>query len=403
MVTQSLPQVGVVGKPNVGKSTFFAAATMIDVKIAPYPFTTVEPNIGVGHVRIRCVCTELGVKDNPRNSICIEGNRLIPIELIDVAGLVPGAWQGRGLGNQFLDHLRRASALIHVVDASGGTDEEGRITRPGSRDPMLDVEFLENEVTMWIVQIMRKDWDKMARLVDYAKKPLIGVLYDHLSGLGISEAMISATLVELSLDKKPLHSWSEDDLKQFIELLRRRSKPIVIAANKIDVPEAEDNVRRMMKELGDKVVPTSAEAELALRKAANKGLIKYVPGDPSFTVIAKDLPQPQRAALDKIADLMRRWGGTGVTQAINKTVLDVLGMVAVYPVADEKRFTDTEGRVLPDVVLVPGDYTVLDLARSIHSDVASKAMFAIDAVTGKRLGLDARVWHRAVIRIVTSK
>jgi len=393
----------VVGKPNVGKSTFFAAATMIDVKIAPYPFTTVEPNIGVGHVRIRCVCTELGVKDNPRNSICIEGNRLIPIELIDVAGLVPGAWQGRGLGNQFLDPLRRASALIHVVDASGGTDEEGRITRPGSRDSMLDVEFLENEVTMWIVQIMRKDWDKMARLVDYAKKPLIGVLYDHLSGLGISEAMISATLVELSLDKKPLHSWSEDDLKQFIELLRRRSKPIVIAANKIDVPEAEDNVRRMMKELGDKVVPTSAEAELALRKAANKGLIKYVPGDPSFTVIAKDLPQPQRAALDKIADLMRRWGGTGVTQAINKTVLDVLGMVAVYPVADEKRFTDTEGRVLPDVVLVPGDYTVLDLARSIHSDVASKAMFAIDAVTGKRLGLDARVWHRAVIRIVTSK
>ena len=290
-----------------------------------------------------------------------------------------------------------------MVDASGGTDEEGRITRPGSRDPMLDVEFLENEVTMWIVQIMRKDWDKMARLVDYAKKPLIGVLYDHLSGLGISEAMISATLVELSLDKKPLHSWSEDDLKQFIELLRRRSKPIVIAANKIDVPEAEDNVRRMMKELGDKVVPTSAEAELALRKAANKGLIKYVPGDPSFTVIAKDLPQPQRAALDKIADLMKRWGGTGVTQAINKTVLDVLGMVAVYPVADEKRFTDTEGRVLPDVVLVPGDYTVLDLARSIHSDVASKAMFAIDAVTGKRLGLDARVWHRAVIRIVTSK
>jgi len=140
-----------------------------------------------------------------------------------------------------------------------------------------------------------------------------------------------------------------------------------------------------------------------LRKAANKGLIKYVPGDPSFTVIAKDLPQPQRAALDKIADLMKRWGGTGVTQAINKTVLDVLGMVAVYPVADEKRFTDTEGRVLPDVVLVPGDYTVLDLARSIHSDVASKAMFAIDAVTGKRLGLDARVWHRAVIRIVTSK
>ncbi len=225
---------------------------------------------------------------------------------------------------------------------------------------MLDVEFLEGEVTMWMIQIMRKDWDKMARLVDYAKKPLVGgVLYDHLSGLGISEAVISATLVELGLDKKPpLHSWSEDDLRQFMGLLRSRSKPMVIAANKIDVPEAEDNVKRMMKELGDRVIPTSAEAELALRKAAGKGLVKYIPGDPSFEVVARDLPQAQRAALDRIADLMRRWGGgTGVVQAINKTVLGVLGMVAVYPVADEKRFTDTEGRVLPDVVLVPGGIT----------------------------------------------
>ncbi|MEM4201360.1 MAG: GTPase, partial [Nitrososphaerales archaeon] len=111
--------VGIVGKPNTGKSTFFNAATLMNVPMANYPFTTIQPNYGVAYLRKDCVCKRLNVKDNPVNSVCVNGVRLIPVKLVDVAGLVPGASQGRGLGNKFLDDLRQADALIHVVDASG--------------------------------------------------------------------------------------------------------------------------------------------------------------------------------------------------------------------------------------------------------------------------------------------
>ncbi|MCG2879831.1 MAG: redox-regulated ATPase YchF [Vulcanisaeta sp.] len=405
MSLKSHVQVGIVGKPNVGKSTFFAAATMIDVKIAPYPFTTIEPNVGIGYVRIPCVCRDLGVKDNPRNSICIEGNRFIPVELIDVAGLVPGAWQGRGLGNQFLDHLRRAPVLIHVVDMAGVTDEEGRLVRPGTHDPLVDIEFLNNEVVMWMVQMLSKDWDKLVRLVDYAKKPLTEVLYERFSGLGITQSQVNDALTKLGLDKKPLGRWSNDDIKEFVSMLRELGKPMVIAANKMDIPEAEDNYRRVVKEVGNRyrIVPVSADYELALRRAAKANLIKYIPGDDDFEIISNNLTKAQREALEKIRDFMHKWGGTGVVKALNTAVFDVLGMIAVYPVADEKRFTDTEGNVLPDVLLLPRDATVLDLARAIHSEIAEKAVTAVDAVSGKRLGVNSRLWHRAVIKIYVSK
>jgi len=402
---QSHVQIGIVGKPNVGKSTFFAAATMIDVKIAPYPFTTIEPNVGIGYVRIPCVCRDLGVKDNPRNSICIEGNRFIPVELIDVAGLVPGAWQGRGLGNQFLDHLRRAPVLIHVVDMAGATDEEGRLIKPGSHDPLTDIEFLTNEVVMWMVQMLTKDWDKLVRLVDYAKKPLLDTLYDRFSGLGITQAQINDALVKLDLDKKPLGKWGGDDIKGFVSMLRELSKPMVIAANKMDIPEAEDNYKRVVKEVGNryKIIPTSADYELALRRASKANLVKYIPGDDDFEIISSNLSKAQKDALEKIKDFMHRWGGTGIMKALNTAVFDVLGMIAVYPVADERRFTDTEGNVLPDVLLLPKDATVLDLARAIHSEIAEKAVTGVDAISGRRLGVNSRLWHRAVVRIYVSR
>ncbi|RLE69051.1 MAG: redox-regulated ATPase YchF, partial [Thermoprotei archaeon] len=162
-------QVGIVGKPNTGKSTFFSAATLIDVKIASYPFTTINSNRGISYVSIKCVCKEMGVKDNPRNSKCIDGIRFIPIELIDVAGLVPDAWKGRGLGNRFLDELRQANILIHVIDASGSTDIEGKRVKPGSHYPGEDILFLEREIDMWIFSILKKEWKAISRRLDRDK------------------------------------------------------------------------------------------------------------------------------------------------------------------------------------------------------------------------------------------
>jgi len=224
-----------------------------------------------------------------------------------------------------------------------------------------------------------------------------------LSGLGITRAIIEDALNQLSLLNKPPHLWGDDALMDFVRYVRAVGKPMVIAANKADIPEAEDNIKRMMRELKNyRVIPTSADAELALRRAANKGLIRYIPGSQDFTVTSNLTPE-QSKALERIRDIMRKWGGTGVVKALNTAVFDVLGMIAVYPVADEKRLTDTEGRVLPDVYLLPRNATVLDLASAIHSDIAKRAMFAVDALSGRRIGLSDRLQHRSVIRIVTSK
>lgn len=393
-------QIGVVGKPNTGKSTFFAAATLIDVKRAPYPFTTINPNIGIGYVKLKCVCEELGVKDNPRNSICVNGWRFAPVELIDVAGLVPGAWEGRGLGNMFLDHLRRAPVLLHVVDAAGATDEEGRPVKPGSHDPLEDVEFLEREIVMWMYQILGKEWERVAKLIDLQKN--FEELYSRLSGLGVRREVVQRAIEELGLSSKRASQWSKDDLLQLVKRLREMSKPMVIVANKADLDPAEDNIKRMMRELEPryKVVPASAEAELALRKAAKAGLVEYTPGEGDFKVVGALKPE-QEKALEYIREkVLKRWGSTGVQKAIDTAVFDVMGMIAVFPVENEKKFSDHQGNVLPDVYLVPGSTTAREFAYMIHTDLGEKFVAAVDARTGRRIGADEKLAHRMVIKIV---
>jgi ribosome-binding ATPase YchF (GTP1/OBG family) len=396
-------QVGVVGKPNTGKSTFFAAATLLDVKRAPYPFTTIEPNVGVGHVKVRCVCRDLGVVDNPRNSVCIEGWRFVPVELVDVAGLVPGAWQGRGLGNMFLDHVRRASVLIHVVDASGSTDEEGRVVKPGSHDPVQDVIFFEREFEMWMYQVVSRDWERLSKTIEYTRK--FDELYSRFAGLGIKPQVVQQVVEELGLSGKRIAQWSQDDLMSLVREARRASKPILIAANKADLPTAPENIKRLTEQFKGRyvVVPTSAEAELALRKAAKAGLIKYIPGSSSFEVVGRLTPE-QRKALDYIEEnVLKRYGSTGVQDALDKAVFELLGMIAVFPVENEKKLTDSKGNVLPDVYLVHRDSTARDLAYEIHTELGEKFAFAIDALSGRRLGSDEKLSHRMIVKIVTAR
>lgn len=398
MVVISRVQIGIVGKPNAGKSTFFAAATMRDVKIGPIPFTTVEPNVGVGYVRRECPCREL--KCNPKSYAVLEGVCYIPVELIDVAGLVPGAWQGRGLGNQFLDHIRRAPALLHIVDASGSTDEEGRITKPGSRNPLDDVIFLEREIDMWLISIIKKDWDKIIRFSEYGKKNLSDVLLEKLGGLGYERGQVEAALEAAGLARKPPSKWRDEDFLGFVERLRS-TRPMVIVANKVDLPEGEEGYKGLRKALPNRiVVPASAEAELALRRAAAKGLIRYKPGDPDFDVLGR-LTGQQLAALEKIRELMKKFGGTGVTAAINAAVFDVLKYVVVYPVEDERSLSDKSGNILPDALLVPGEATARDVAYLIHSEVGERFAAAVDAATGRRLSAESRVRDGLMIKILT--
>jgi hypothetical protein len=387
----------------VGKSTFFSAATLATVEIANYPFTTIKPNRGIGYLRTQCVCRELNVKDNPVNSVCIDGVRLIPVELVDTAGLVPDAWQGRGLGNQFLDEVRRADALIHIVDAAGSTDLEGRLVKPGTHDPLEDVRFLEREITMWIVQILKRDWLKIARTVESSQTDLFSALEERLSGLSINRRHISAALRKTGLPADKPMAWNDEEFFGFVDILRTVSKPMLIAANKIDVSPAEENVERL-KETGYTVIPCCAEAELALRRAAEKGLIRYLPGDKDFEV--KDpasLIDRQKKALEIVRDKVLQHRTTGVQEAINTAFFKLLNMIVVYTVEDAERLSDHNGRVLPDARLVPKGTTAKELAYIIHTDLGENFIHAVDAKTRMRRGEDHVLQDRDVISIISAK
>ncbi len=396
--------LGVVGKPNTGKSTFFSAATLAAAEIANYPFTTIKPNRGVGYVRTPCVHKDFKVKDNPRNSLCLDGTRLVPVELIDIAGIVPGAWEGRGLGNQFLDEIRRADALIHVVDASGGTDCEGKVCKPGEHDPLEDVQFLEREITMWMITILKKDWPKIARTAEADKKGIAIPLEERLTGLGIRRQQVAEAIKRSNLNVDKPATWTDEDFYKFIDNLRRISKPMLIVANKIDLPSAQANLERM-KKLNYIVIPCSAEAELALRRAAEKQLIEYKPGDTNFKIAQPEKLSPgQIKALEAIHEkVLAKNGSTGIQEAMNMAYFKLLNMITVYPVEDLEHLSDHNGRVLPDTYLVPQGTTAHQFAYIIHTELGESFIYAVDARDKRKIGEDAILKDRDVISIVSAK
>ena len=396
--------VGVVGKPNVGKSTFFAAATLKDVPIADYPFTTIQPNMGVAYLRTQCVCKDLGVKDTPRNSLCIDGVRLIPVKLVDVAGLVEGASQGRGLGNQFLDDVRQADALIQVVDASGSTDLEGRKVAPGSNDPVKDIEMVEREFDLWVFGILKKDWERQSRSLEQTGGKVVEHLANRLTGLSVTFGDVEQVVLHLKLrTEKPSH-WTDEELMQFVMGIRRLTKPSLIAANKADLPAAFPNIERL-KQTGRTVVACASEAELLLRRASEHGLVNYTPGDRGFVVPSPERLSPaQKNALGMVDEwVMKVYGGTGVQEAINAAYFGLLNAIVVFPVEDETKLSDKGGKVLPDAYVMKGGSTALDLARTVHSELAEGFLYAIDARTGKRLAGDHKLGNRDVVKIVSTK
>ncbi len=396
--------IGIVGKPSCGKSTFFKAMTLAEVEIASYPFTTIKPNRGVGHIKIACAEKAFNVKCNPRAGYCVDGNRFVPVELLDVAGLVPGAHEGRGMGNQFLDDLRQADALIHVVDASGSTNEKGEPVERGSYNPMNDVLFLEHELDMWYLQILKKPWEKFARQMQMEKQKLARAIAKQFSGLNATEPMVKDIMARLKLNEEDATKWSEEEIKMFAIELRKRTKPIIIAANKIDLVPKEKFIELKNKFSGLIIIPTSAESELALKEAAKAGLIEYLPGSSDF--IIKDeskLNDRQKAALAFIRDnVLKHYGNTGVQDVLNRAVLELLNYIAIFP-GGLSKLEDQYGRILPDCFMLPHNSTALDFAYKLHTDLGEGFIRAIDVKKRQTVGKDHILKTGDVIEIVSSK
>ena len=398
--------VGIVGKPSCGKTSFTNAACMTDFKVGSYPFTTIEANVGVTHVRTACACSDFNVQDNPQNSICIDGVRLVPIKLIDVAGLVPGAHEGRGMGNQFLDDLRQADVLIHIVDASGALDSEGQEVSAGTQDPADDVKFLEDELVEWMLGIVKKDWRRLTGRVRSEGAKLDELLLEKLSGLKITRAHILRALRKSNLKSETVDKWTDDETKEFVKILQKTSKPIIIAANKIDRPGAEENYKRLQEEFPDyMVIPVSALAEKALKDLDQKGVIKYIPGNDDYEVIQQEnLSENESSQLEKLKEhILKKYGGTGVQNILNKAVFDFLHMITIYPVHDANSLTDSDDNVLPDVYLVPEGTTAKEFAGYIHTDLMESFVHGIDARTKMRISDKHVLKDKDVIKIVSAK
>ncbi|ELZ95375.1 redox-regulated ATPase YchF [Haloferax sulfurifontis] len=386
--------LALAGKPNAGKSTFYTASTLAEVDVANYPFTTIDANRGVTHARTRCPCLDR----DERCGNCEDGIRYVPVELVDVAGLVPGAHEGRGLGNQFLDELTNADAIVNVVDASGGTNAEGEPVEVGSFDPVEEVDFIEEELEQWLAGIVHKNWESVVRKSRSPDFDMDDALSDLLTGVGASEHDIAAVLRELDYSPNP-RDWEDADRVELARAIRQRTKPIVLVANKVDIAPPE-NLERLA-ETGKPVIAATADGELALRRAREAGIIDYHPGDDDFELVG-DVSGAQETGLERIRDLMGEHGGTGTQEAIDTAVYDVLDRITVYPVQNESKWTDGTGNVLPDAFLLPRGSTPRDLAYAVHSDIGDGYLHAVDAREKRRIAEDHELEEGDVIKIVST-
>ncbi|MFC7045101.1 redox-regulated ATPase YchF [Halobacteriaceae archaeon GCM10025711] len=388
--------IALAGKPNAGKSTFYTAATMAEVDVANYPFTTIDANRGVSHVRTRCPCLDL--EQRCGNQHCHDGKRYVPVELLDVAGLVPGAHEGRGLGNQFLDELTNADAIVNVVDASGGTNEEGEPVEVGSHDPLEDIDFVEEEMDLWLAGIVDRNWEKVERQSRSPGFDIDEAVTELMTGFGATEYDVTTALRGLDYPDDP-REWTADHRKALARDIRRRTKPIIVVANKIDAAPPEF-VERLL-DLDRTVIPATAQGELALRRGEAAGVIDYDPGDESFEVTG-EVSDGQRATLDALRETMERWGGTGVQAALDAAVYDLLDMITAFPVQDAGKWTDGQGNVLPDAFLMRQGATPRDLAYAVHTDIGDGYLHAVNARENRQVSDDYELEEGDVVKIVST-
>jgi ribosome-binding ATPase len=400
-----LIRIGIIGKTNAGKTTLFNSMTLKSGEISNYPFTTKSADTGIAQTVTLCVHKEFGVQDNPKNSKCDEGWRFIPIEVTDLPGLIKGAWTGKGLGNQFLAIAAQSDAILHVVDASGSVDKDGKITEPGTGDPLADFADVELELVLWYTKLFSSNMVKISKTAKLPGMGLPGAIAEVLQGIGVKREHVIYALNEALLQDKDVDTWNEKEIQNFCWILRDISKPTLIIANKMDLPNSAENFKRLREQNKDLiVVPTSGEAELSLRRAETKGLIKYIPGEELFDVVKpQELTTSQKAALAYIRrKVFGEYLRTGVQFALNIAIFKLLKMNSVYGVANPQTLSDKHGNVLPDVYLLPDGSTVKGLADAIHGDLAKGLLFAIDARTGLHLPVDYVVRDRDVLSLVST-
>jgi len=336
---------------------------------------------------------------------CLDHVRFVPVEMLDVAGLVPGAHEGLGMGNQFLDDLRQADVLVHVVDVSGSVNERGEPCTPLSYDPVNDVKFLETELDYWYLNILQRGWKKFAQNMIQLKLKVSVALGKQLSGLKVTEDMVEDAMKKLGLTETKPTEWTDAQMLSIATELRKKTKPMIIACNKVDVPGADQNYEKLKKMFPEyNIIPCSAESEIVLRQAAKQGLIEYTPGGKDMKIIAPEkMNDKQKNALEFIKkNILDKYNSTGIQQVLDYSIFNLLGYIAIFP-GGLNNLEDSDGNVLPDCFLLPKDSTALDFAYKLHTDFGKNFIRAINVKTRMTVGRDYKLKNCDVIELVCGK